>query len=242
MADNKDKNKDLENKKEAPTTSVLLRLHEMPILASKVNDALDEDKSYDYIVNLCSQYNFVISKSAISRYKVKREESIETGIDLGALLDKRRKNETTATVSMIAPKEKKSSPEDKRYEETFSTVDKVYNDVMVLEEIIQKGMEGLQYTEIIEAPIAMKAIEIKAKITGNQLQGLSIIGLRELKLRSVAKETAITEILMQYIPEDKQGEVLTKMREVEKEFYKNLDLSDEDRRITEALKVAGINS
>ncbi|AID17503.1 hypothetical protein [Listeria phage LMTA-57] len=63
-----------------------------------------------------------------------------------------------------------------------------------------------------------------------------------MKLRSVAKETAITEILMQYIPEDKQGEVLTKMREVEKEFYKNLDLSDEDRRITEALKVAGINS
>ena len=127
------------------------------------------------------------------------------------------------------------------YDQTFNAVEQIYNDVEVLDTIIQKGFASLKEVDYVEAPLAMKAIEVKAKVTGNQLQGLSLVGLRELRLRQSAKEQAMTEVILRFIPEEQHEEVYQAIEEAEAEFYENLDLTAEDARITSALEQAGMN-
>lgn len=217
--------------------SVLLELYNNKILSSKVDVALDEQKSYDYIIELCAKYGLSISKSALTRYSNKRKESAESGIPLEDLLDKRRKR---GNVVDLATKE--VIPESGgRMDEVFDNIDTVYNDIQVLDTIVQKGFNGLQMLDAVDIPQVLRAIEVKAKITGNQMQGISLVGLRELRLRSLAKESALTEVIMRYVPEDKHEEVKDALREAEEAFYENLDLSEEDRKLTEALEKSGVN-
>lgn len=241
-------------KKPGNKSSILVELYNNKLLVTKVNRALDTGMSYSDIIDLCKEYDFEINKTALTRYRQKRKESIETGIPLEELLDKRKKSGNI--LDLQTRKSKKEEPttgevtyrdEDEFYaditgiDKNIKTQEKLYSDIEMLDQIIQKGMKGLEYVDIVEAPLAMKAIEIKDKITGNQLRGLSVAGLRELSVRRMAKESAMTEALLAYVPEDKHEEVLLYMNEKEKEFYDNLDLSEEDRKITQALKQANFD-
>ena len=210
-------------KKEMGTTSILLQLYQNKLLCSKVDEALDEGVIYEEIVELCASYDLEISAASLTRYKDKRREAIETGVPIESLLDKRKK-----TGNIIDIKDKKVRAIDERQTSFDNTFD-------------QKGYNGLQFTETIEMPIALRAIEIKAKLTNNSMQGLSLVGLRELKLRVSARTSAMTEVLLQYIPEEKHEEVLEAIERCESEYYVNLDLSDEDKRITDGLKQAGLD-
>lgn len=226
-------------KKEMGTSSVLMQLYQNKLLCSKVDEALDEGVTYEEIVELCASYDLDLSTASLTRYKDKRRESIETGVPIESLLDKRKK-----TGNVIDIKAKKVKPIDERqasFDDTFDQVETVYNDLQLLDSVIQKGYNGLKYTETIELPVVLRAIEIKAKLTNNSMQGLSLVGLRELKLRVLAKESAMTEVLLQYVPEEKHEEILKAIEECEAEYYANLDLSDEDKRITDGLKQAGLD-
>ncbi|AQN32500.1 hypothetical protein BCP12_082 [Bacillus phage BCP12] len=123
----------------------------------------------------------------------------------------------------------------------MTKIDKVFSDLEFLDMVIEKGMKGLKAFEVVDTPLAMKAIELRAKITNNQLSGLSIAGLRELKLRQQARESAMMEVIMKYVPEEKHDELFSDMEESERIFYENLDLTDEEKRISTALKTAGID-
>ena len=227
-------------KKDLNNSSVLLNLYHNKLLVSKVDEALDEGKPYDLIIAFCKEkFDFEISKPALSRYKEKRREAIEQGVDLESLLDKRRKS---GKVIDLKGKEVETLPNtNTSYDQTFNAVEQIYNDVEVLDTIIQKGFASLKEVDYVEAPLAMKAIEVKAKVTGNQLQGLSLVGLRELRLRQSAKEQAMTEVILRFIPEEQHEEVYQAIEEAEAEFYENLDLTAEDARITQALEQAGMN-
>lgn len=225
-------------KKEVNNSSVLLNLYNNKLLVSKVDEALDEGRPYDFIIAFCKEkFDFEINKPALSRYKEKRRESLETGVDLESLLDKRRKS---GKIIDIKSKEVTPLPNE-TYDNTFGQVEQIYNDVEVLDTIIQKGFNSLKEVDYVEAPLAMKAIEVKAKITANQFQGLSLTGLRELRLRQSAKEQAMTEIILQFIPEEQHEEVFNAIESAEKEFYENLDLTEEDQRITKALQASGMD-
>lgn len=227
-------------KKDLNNSSVLLNLYHNKLLVSKVDEALDEGKTYEYIIEFCKEkFDFDINKSALTRYKEKRRESIEKGIDLESILDKRRKSGKIIDIKSKEVLPEQGSPEN--YNKTFDTVETVYNDVEVLDQVIKKGFQGLQFVEAVEPTLAMKAIEVKAKITGNQLQGMSLAGLRELRLRQSAKEQAMTEVIMKFIPEDDHEAVWEEIERAEKEFYENLDLNEEDRRITDALAKSGFD-
>ena len=230
-------------KKDMKPGSVLLQLYEHRLLSSKVDEALDTGVSYDDIVELCAQYDFDISKPTISRYKAKREESIETGVPLEELLDQRKKNGNVVDIkskrqNLGAIQELNG---DERMDRAFAPVDRVYNDIQVLDEMIQKMYTGLQHVNMIDPALGLRAMETKAKLTDNKLQGLSLVGLRELKLRVQAKTTAMTEVMLQYIPEDLHEEVLEAIEDAEQEFYANLDLSDEGRKISDALRQSGVD-
>lgn len=225
-------------KKDLNNSSVLLNLYHNKLLVSKVDEALDEGKTYDYIIEFCKEkFDFDINKSALTRYKEKRREAIETGQDLESLLDKRRKSGKIIDIKSKEVVPEAGSPES--MVKPFESKETIYNDVEVLDEVIMKGFAGLKFVDAVEPTLAMKAIEVKAKITGNQLQGVSLAGLRELRLRQSAKEQAMTEVILKFIPEEQHKEVFEEIDRAEKEFYENLELSAEDRRITQALQQAG---
>jgi len=230
-------------KKDMDTRSVLVELYENQLLSSKVNEALRTGTmTYEEIIELADEYGISISKSTLTRYKKKLEEHDETGVPLIDLIDKRKKNGNVVNIKekrtgQLTTKEER----EKSFDEVFDNTNKVYNDIQVLDEVIQKGYNGLQLTETIELPHMLRAMDTKAKITDNSLQGLSLVGLRELKLRSQAKTDAMLNAIMVYVPEEQHEELTQFIEEAEKEFYENLDLSKEDQRITEALSKAGLD-
>lgn len=242
MADKKDI-----NKKSISSSSVLVQLYNNRKLVTKVDNMLDEGQTYDYIIEFCKENGLSISKASLTNYKKKREESIETGIPLLQLLDKRAKDNVTYITNKEVESFKKKRPDNPREEGNLATVtsidkvNKVYNDLEFLDEVIAKGMRGLKQFDVVDTPLAMKAIELRAKITNNQLSGLSIAGLREIKLRNQARESALMECIMAFVPEDKHDSLFEMMDEAESRFYENLDLSEEDKRITQALNQSGIN-
>lgn len=240
-----DKKKPMKKKtKDMKQGSILLQLHENRLLSSKVDEALDTGETYDYIIELCAQYDLEISKASVSRYKSKRDEAIKEGVPLEELLDQRKKSGNIIDIQAkkadnAGAKGGKSGAD--RYDEAFDNVDKVFNDVQVLDDVIQKMANGLRYTDIVEVPLGIRAIEAKAKITNNAMGGLSLIGLREVKLRASAKTDAMLAVILTYIPEDQHNEVLEAIELKEQEYYENLDLTEESKRITSALEQAGID-
>lgn len=235
-------------RKSIGASSVLVQLYNNRKLVTKVDNMLDEGQTYDYIVEFCKSESLGISKSTLTNYKQKREESIETGVPLVQLLDKRVKDNVTYITDKVADSiitqdfdEPKGGNGGGNPPTNMDRVENVYNDLELLDEIIAKGAKGLSMFDVVDTPLAMKAIELKAKITNNQLSGLSIAGLREIKLRQRAREAALMEVIAQFVSEDKQEEVLDALDQAEHDFYENLDLTEEDRRITSALEKSGID-
>lgn len=226
-------------KKEMSNSSVLLQLYNNKVLCSKVDEALDEGVTYENIIELCAMYDFEISTASITRYKNKRKEAIETGIPLETLLDQRKK--AGNIVDLNAKKSNALDHHNDMYDNTFDSIDKVYNDIQVLDEVIQKGFNGLKFTETLDIQVAIRAIETKAKITNNSMKGLTLVGLRELKLRVNARTSAMTEVLLRYVPEELHEEVLLAIEEEERRYYSNLDLDEENQRISQALEASGID-
>ena len=188
-------------KKNISSSSVLVQLYNNRKLATKVDNMLDEGQTYEYIISFCKENGLSISKASLTNYKKKREEALKTGKPLLQLLDKRAKDNVTYITNkevQAFKAKKKDTTKDSDPDSAASTaatitdinkVDKVFNDLEFLDEIITKGAKGLKAFDVVDTPLAMKAIELKAKITNNQLSGLSIAGLRELKLRMTCKES-----------------------------------------------------
>lgn len=237
-------------KKPLSSSSVLVQLYNNRKLATKVDNMLDEGQTYDYIIEFCKEGGLSISKASLTNYKKKREEAITTGKPLLQLLDKRAKDNVTYITDKDTEKFRKKREQQAKDAEieqrssgitNLNKVDNVYHDLELLDEVISKGMKGLRQFDVVDTPLAMKAIELKAKLTNNQLSGLSIAGLRELKMRQQARESAMMEVIMKYVAEDKHDDLFADMDDAEKRFFENLDLTEEDRRISEALRTSGID-
>lgn len=120
-------------------------------------------------------------------------------------------------------------------------VTKYVSDQQVLDVVIQQGMQSVVMGD---APIApkdlLKAIEVKAKLTNNANQGLSLEGLQELRVHVMARDNAVAQALMKYVPEDKQAEALTAIDEAEQEMLRNMDVTSQGKEILKALHAGGI--
>lgn len=237
--------KNLRNKNDKPEQkpkreNVQSKLYNNKELSSKVNNALDKGYTLEDVQELCQAYDLDISIPSLSRYNKSREECIKNGWDLGDYLDKRKKT----NVVSIENKEQdilstNTNEENHPFNQTVAKTRQLLDDVEFLDEVIRKGVSGLKEIHSLDPGIAMKAIEVKDKVTDGQLKGMSLLGLRELQLKQTAKETAMTETMLEFIPEDQHEEVLTRMQEVEEEFYRNLDLDEEDKKLKESLDRIG---
>lgn len=236
------------------TNSVLLQLYDNRLLAVKVDSALDMGRNYNDIVAICKSQDLDISLASISRYAKARKEAIRTGQDLRLLLDgnKRRKLET------IRKKEVKATgidltpitggdavlPQNSVTPDVPTSsgqVTKYISDMDVLDSLISRGMESIIN---LDAPVApkdmLKAIEVKAKLTNNANAGLSIEGLQELRVRTTARDNAVAQALLKFVPQDKQAEAMQYINDAEEEMLQNMDASQQGRQILKALKDSGI--
>lgn len=228
--------------------SVLVRLFHNRLLASKVDNMMDKGETYDDIIAYCHTQDFSISSASLSNYKSKREEAEETGTPLIQLLDRRRKSNVTHIDNKRSQSALSDTTEGTEESESIiglstgsKPMEKVYSDIEVLDKIIALGNAGLDNLESLDYMASIRAMEAKAKITNNQLAGMSIVGLREVHLRQQAREQAILEVLASFIPEDKHEEIFDAMEKAEQEYYVNFDLTDEDKRITKAIQESGLD-
>lgn len=147
--------------------NVLQRLYRNHKLRAKVDNALDEGRTYNYIIDLCGEYDFEISSPTLTRYKNKRNEAIEKGIDLEDLIDKRKK---TGDVIHISNKESDTTKDDINAEyanpSDSSSNDKLMSNAHFLQKIIDKASATVDQLELVDLPMGIKAIEALEKITG----------------------------------------------------------------------------
>ena len=88
-----------------------------------------------------------------------------------------------------------------------------------MDTIIHLGMSALSNSPTIKVETALKAIELKNKLTDGKHAGLTNYGLDQLRELEQAKFNAIVEVVMQYIPDDKHDELEAAIAKAEREFY-----------------------
>lgn len=103
---------------------------------------------------------------------------------------------------------------------------RVMSDVEFLDVLIQKGMETLAQMPSIDPGKALKAIELKHKLTQGKHGGVTIYGMEEIRLRENARENAMVEAIQRFVPEDQQEALLEQLEYTSKEFYKQHGLED----------------
>jgi hypothetical protein len=95
----------------------------------------------------------------------------------------------------------------------------VKTEMEVLDGIIQRGFSALLASPEIKIGDALRAIELKNKLTQGAHGGLTGYGLDELREIENKKFEAIVGVVMKYLPEDKYEEIQAAIEDAEREFY-----------------------
>lgn len=216
------------------------------LLHSKVTRMIDEgytlEQIKDFIVEM-TEGKIEPSISTVNNYKAKYKESVKSRVDMGEMLDLRRKTgdnildlQSKEHVSMVDQNNEfvKNSVYQKKEETVSSTL-------QVLEDIIKLGSATLKEINAVDPSITLKAISEHTKITGASNGGLMLSGLQQVALQQKAYESAMAEIIAKYVPEDVQEDLYGELSLAEQEFYDSLDLTKEGRAAKEALDRIGIS-
>lgn len=238
-------------RKRGNTASIPQQIYKNTLLRSKIDAALDIGTRYEDIITMAKElYDVALSSATLSRYAKAREQANKTGESLGDILDSKKK----AALSRIKSKETKpvnppaKKEQDKKDEEFLSTgvvptgeVTNYATTDQVIDEVISRGMQGLVDSD---APVPvkdlLKAVEIKSKLDGGRTGGISAQGLQELQAYSIAKESAMSRVLMKYVPEEKQQEALDMMDAEEKAALERLEITPQGKYIIKAMKGANV--
>ncbi|WP_108992474.1 hypothetical protein [Paenibacillus agaridevorans] len=91
---------------------------------------------------------------------------------------------------------------------------------------VQKGFDTLSKMEVISPATAIKAMEMKHKLTNGSTGGYTHYGLEEIKLREAARERAITAAILQFVPMEQHDAVIELMETVTREYYESIGLGE----------------
>ena len=170
----------------------------------EVNRMICNGLSPKKVSQFCIENGFKISTSKMYEYRDILTEALNRDITVERLL---------------GMGQTKRSPVFLKTEGYEETRDRVKNEMDVLDNIIQKGYEAMKLNPTIQLRDAMRAIELKNKITGGKHGGLTPDGLNELRELEERKVEAILKIVCSYLPEDKQEELQLSIEQAEREFY-----------------------
>lgn len=111
----------------------------------------------------------------------------------------------------------------------------VKNELEVLDTIIHLAMSALNSNPTVKIETALKAIEIKNKITEGKHAGLTGYGLDQLRELEQAKFNAIVKVVLEYLPAERHEELEVAIAAAERDFYHSRapELVEEYERATE---------
>lgn len=220
----------------AKQQSKLLTIYDNVVLRNKIAEALDNDTDYAEIVDMCKSYGIDVSTSSISRYAQKRKEAVLNGQDLREVLD----TDTQTALTKIKKKRVDTKDESETAEPELVET-KAYSTEVMLDKIMSMGYNKFM-TEDVDISVKdwLAAIKLYTQINGNNNHGLTTEGLQQLKLHQQAVNTAFVQVILKYIPKEKQEEALNYFSKTEKEQYKKLDTSGQGRALLEALEIGGL--
>jgi hypothetical protein len=103
---------------------------------------------------------------------------------------------------------------------------RIRHDLELLDEVIQKGFETLSMMGVISPVTAIKAIEMKHKLTNGSAGGYTHYGLKEIKIREAAREQAIAAVILQFVPVEQHDAVIELMETVTRKYYESIGLGE----------------
>jgi len=170
----------------------------------QVNEMLMNGVSPHKVSAWCKEQGFSISHPKLYEYKDMLQTAIAKQITVERLL------------GIGVPKR---SPIQLQALGITASKDMVKNEIDVLDAIIQRGFNALTQNPSVKLQDAMRAIELKQKLTGGAHGGLTNYGLDQLREVEKEKFNAMVEVVFRYIPEDKHEELEQAIASAERDYY-----------------------
>ena len=170
----------------------------------EVNDMLMNGVSPHKVSEWCKELGFNISHPKLYEYKEMLQTAITKHITVERLLGIGVPKRTPIVLQALG---------------LTSAKNLVKNEMEVLDAIVQRGYDALTSNPTIKIQDALRAIELKNKLTQGQHNGLTNYGLDQLRELEQAKFQAIVNVVLTYLPEDKHDELQEAIAVAEREFY-----------------------
>jgi hypothetical protein len=171
----------------------------------EVNDMLLNNISPHRVEDFCKENGFNISHPKLYEYRELLKEALVKRITVERLLGIGVPKRSPILIQAL----------------TQGSKELVKNEIQVLDAIIQRGFDALTSNPSIKLVDALRAIELKNKITGGNHSGLTAYGLDHIRELEQAKFQAIVGIVIQYLPEDKVEELQLAIEQAERKFYED---------------------
>lgn len=209
---------------------VLLRWKKRPFLDKMLDDGISPNQCAKW----CQENGFKVSVPTIYNYAKKRKEAIVNDVKIDVMIGSKRKKDADPSKPIDGPPDPVAGHMTQADRAAaYGSVDKVKSDLEMLDAVIGKGFATLKIMDHVHPQIALKAIELKNKITGGSHMGLTTYGIEEIRLREAARETAILTVLLEFIPEDKHEAAIARMEEATKDYYDSIGLGEAYQATTE---------
>ena len=181
---------------------------------SQVNEMLDSGESPNAVCKWINKQGFKISTPLIYDYFKIRQQAVLNGVTMEKILGISINSNTASIKQGVEFKNKKS---------------KLRKELDALDKIIDMGYSSLDKWENKPIPITilMQAIKLKNELTEGYYGGLTPYGMEQLTLLEKQKYEVITEVLMQFIPDDLKEKAIESMSIAEEEFYKESEFYED---------------
>ncbi|MNW39546.1 hypothetical protein D3C74_166360 [compost metagenome] len=242
MSSKQDRLKNGTNKFMPGKVAALVKWSNRPLLDKKI----DDDTPVKELVAWCNENGFPISIPTMYSYKKQRREAIVNGLTMELLHAKedplkkalkdsfrdkaREKGNTQYKENRAGERAKVKATLEKELADQENTK-RIRHDMELLDKIIQKGFDTLSKMDVISPVTAIKAIEMKHKLSNGSTGGYTHYGLEEIKLREAGREQAITTAILEFIPVEQHDAVIQRMEDVTRAYYETIGLGEAYRQM-----------
>ena len=175
----------------------------------KVNEMLLNGVSPLNVSKWCSTQGFFISPTKVADYRKVLVHCMNKDTVVLEFL----------RTSNVVHKPHNRKPIILRDEPMNKTIKKATSELHVLDEVIQRGFSTLGGGTTIRLQDALRAIELKNKLTKGGHGGLTSYGLQQLKKIEEAKFKVIIEIVCEYLTDEQQEVLKHRVAEAEYAYY-----------------------
>lgn len=227
------------NKDEGQLKSLGVKaLIEDKVLFSKVLNLMEQQKSYDYILQFLQTQGYKMAKGSLTNLKHKLEEAHNLGKPIEALADKREKNSIDDVPDNKIIGFTGKAPATQDGEVTPITV---YSEDQVLEAIIGKGMKSIEQMDFVDPKTLLTALSLHARYYGSKTHGLTSEALKQYQLINQAILSAYREVFVRYVPKDKQEEAINELDKQSKKILQNIGATPQGKELLKQLHKADLN-